>query len=613
MRNKIWLFCLSAALLLVMLCVFGISGESGEQPLFSLQLSVDGGTETVRCHRAEDGRYYMFLPGFAELSSAEIRLHTGAQLEINGVDLTEGMRCDEVFDLNREYAFSVGNTSHLITFLHASAVPSMHIDTQSGQMDYVHAQKGNSETASIRIYTSNGVQNYRSEHNTIQGRGNNTWDSFEKKPYSITLETESDILGMGSAQRWVLLANADDGSHLRNKLVYDFAAELGLPYSPQSTWVDVYLNGEYAGVYLLCERNEVHPQRVALSQDGVLVSLEREDRLEAQNYSHFTTQAKQSLRIHSPNSVSSAQLEHIAEIFQSAENAILAPDGVDSVTQKHWTELIDLDSWARKYLVEEIFANGDACYISQFFYYDAERTAEKIYAGPVWDYDHTMGSEGAWALSLPNSMYANRYHVKAGFDSPWFHTLYQKADFYDRIVELYETEYLPLLTEFFDARIYEYATEIAQSVNLDQIRWGKERRTVQSYAQYIAGYMKERIAFLHSVWMGDVEYRTVMTDHSFGGMYGYFMLPHGDTFEEIPLFEDTQSHTFVGWYHVGTDEPFEASKPITEDVSLYAKWEEKSQDKIKDLLKLAPAAVMAVFFLVMLVTERRKVKYRKGR
>ncbi len=613
MRNKIWLLCLSAALLLVMLLAFSASDETQALSLFSLQLSVDGGTETVRCYKSEDEQYFVFLPGFAELSAAKIRLHTGEPLEINGLTLTEGMNCSSRFDVNQPYPFSVGKNLHTITFLRASALPSMHIDTRSGEMDYIHAKKGNSEDASIRVFTADGTQNYRAENASIQGRGNNTWDSFEKKPYSITLEVDSDLLGLGAAQRWVLLANADDRSHLRNKIVYDFAAELGLPYSPQSAWVDVYLNGEYAGLYLLSERNEVHPQRVSLSQEAVLVSMEREDRLVAQNYPHFVTKAKQAMRIHFPNSMSEMELKQIAALWQNAENAILAENGIDPVTQKHWTELIDLDSWARKYLLEEVFGNGDGCYISQYFYYDAAGTTGKIHAGPAWDYDHTMGAENAWALSLPNTMYANRYHVKDGFDTPWFHALYQKDEFYDRVVELYKTEYLPKLNSIFETEIYEYADQITQSVDLDEIRWGNERRGVQFYARRIADYMQERLVFLRSVWLEDIEYHTVMADHSFGGMHGYFMIPHGQTFEEMPQFEDIQTHTFVGWFNAETDKPFDASKPITGDVSIYAKWEEKPQESHKDILKLAPAAVLAVAFLAMLVIEGRNMKKRRGR
>ena len=152
---------------------------------------------------------------------------------------------------------------------------TVYIDTESGNMDYIHENKENKESGKISIYTSVEGIDYSGDLTSIKGRGNNTWDEFEKKPYNIELQNESNLLGMGKASQWVLLANADDHSNLRNKLVYDFSDEIGLEFSPDSRWVDLYLNGEYAGLYLLSERNEVHENRVNIDKtDGALLSIE---------------------------------------------------------------------------------------------------------------------------------------------------------------------------------------------------------------------------------------------------------------------------------------------------------------------------------------------------
>ena len=115
----------------------------------------------------------------------------------------------------------------------------------------------------------------------IRGRGNATW-LWEKKPYSLTLSKSADLLGMGAAKEWILLTNAPDPTHLRNKIAYDLAAEVGLLYSPESNWVDLYLNGEYTGLYLLTERNEIHPQRIPAGNGTFLVSMELESRLKSE-------------------------------------------------------------------------------------------------------------------------------------------------------------------------------------------------------------------------------------------------------------------------------------------------------------------------------------------
>jgi hypothetical protein len=68
---------------------------------------------------------------------------------------------------------------------------------------------------------------------------------------------------MESTRTWVLLANHTDPSLMRNKLTYDLARAVNLPYSPESRFVDVKINdvdGEHVlGNYLLTEKTEVAP------------------------------------------------------------------------------------------------------------------------------------------------------------------------------------------------------------------------------------------------------------------------------------------------------------------------------------------------------------------
>lgn len=158
---------------------------------------------------------------------------------------------------------------------------------------------------------------------------------------------------MGKAKKWILLANAYDSSHLRNKIVLDASAAVGPPYTPECRWVDLYLNGEYAGLYLLTERNEVDSQRVDIAGNGsFLVSKDWETRFISRKRTYFTTDSHAALRI----LYSDISTEELKSTWQSAENAILAEDGIDPVTGKSWQELIDMDSWVRRFLIEEVFA-----------------------------------------------------------------------------------------------------------------------------------------------------------------------------------------------------------------------------------------------------------------
>ena len=118
--------------------------------------------------------------------------------------------------------------------------------------------------ASVRIVDPNGVfAEINDSESTVKVRGNST-SSGAKKPYNIKLSAKKDVLGMGRAKKWCLLANMYDKTMLRNKLSYDFAADIGMDFVSASEFVELYLNGEYRGCYLLTEALEIGETRVDL-------------------------------------------------------------------------------------------------------------------------------------------------------------------------------------------------------------------------------------------------------------------------------------------------------------------------------------------------------------
>lgn len=87
---------------------------------------------------------------------------------------------------------------------------------------------------------------------TLHVRGNST-GSLRKKPFKLKLSKKTGLLGMGKQKHWVLLANAIDSTLLRDQLVYEMVAALGAETTMDSRQVSLVYNGEYQGVYQLCE------------------------------------------------------------------------------------------------------------------------------------------------------------------------------------------------------------------------------------------------------------------------------------------------------------------------------------------------------------------------
>ena len=554
-KGKI-IIVLLTVLFTVVAVIFGRNELGMRNFPFSVMVTSDGSQEEIRCIKLA-GEYFVFLPSYAE-NQARICTNQIYDIFIEGQQLTDNQLC-EAFPMNTKlelYFRSTRNEGHeTVTFVRSGNVSTMYIDVSSGNMDYIHETKGNAEAASMRLYTEDGLLDYAGSLESLKGRGNSSWYP-EKKSYSVALFQEANLLDMGTGQNWVLLSNAYDVSHIRNKVAYEMAKAIGLPFTPETNWVDLYLNGEYAGLYLLNERNEIHSERVKLlPESSFLVSLEAPGRLESQNDPFLLTERGLALRIHH----TSVNKEELQTIWQSVENAILAEDGFDPVSGKRWDELINLDSWVHKYLLEEMLANCDAGSISQFFYCDLSDPAEKIHAGPIWDFDYSMGN-GNWTCYSPWSVLANRAHFFSAEDAPLFHGLYQKDAFYTRIVELFSSVYEPYLTSLVDGGLREYASEVSLAARMDQQRWNTE--DPEKAVERIEAFLRERLEFFHDLWINEAEYCIIEMTSDYT-IWGCWLVPQGGFSPELPNLGEGR------WCNAVTGDPVDLSQPIWDNMRVH--------------------------------------------
>lgn len=585
--------------ILLVLCL-AAAGLQAPAPLparqFSFRIGIRG--EVIRSHTGEDGRHYVFLPGYAQPEQVQY-LSEDTALSVGGKVLHPGDTCAGLVP-DREYPLE-WETEGIrrqgsILFLHTGPLPTLYLDTASGSMEYIHLEKTNEEAGSLRLYDEQGEALCTGDLTVLKGRGNTSWGA-DKKPYNLTLREEADLLGMGSARNWVLLAEGYNTINVRNKLVCDFAAMAGLPYVPDCRWVDLYLNGEYAGLYLLSERNEIHPRRVDLQPEGtILVSQEYESRLREQKLPYVCTDSGQALRIRH----GAEDPRRIRRLWQSAENAILAPDGVDIVTGKHWSGLIDLDSWAEKYLLEELFGNLDAGSLSQYYYVDGADPREVIHAGPVWDYDFAMGGEDVWLRPYTDYYVMNRQWVNDSVYTPWYPALYRQPLFLDRVKELFADTFLPALEVLLE-KLPEYAALVRQSAVCDCFRWGIAPEEALGEWDYIAAFLKGRSGFLWNLWMEESVYHTVTVDPGRYGLYGCFAVKDGG---QLPRLPEPEAVNGLGWIDADTGEPFDVTAPVREDARICI----RKPDAPLPGIHYVPAAVLAAALCAWFLLDRYRRK-----
>jgi len=267
----------------------------------------------------------------------------------------------------------------------------------------------------------------------IRGRGNSTW-GMPKKPYRVRLTTAAELLGMPANRHWALLANYADKTLLRNDLVFDLGRRMGWSYVPRSQFVHLRLNGQYDGVYQLTEHIRLDANRVNVPElkvadtsatavsGGYLLEV---DELRGEDFCWDTPRAGMPVCAKSPETLRQPGWEkhqaYITGHFRALEDALFGPNFTNPTTG--YAAYIDVPSAVDYLLLNELVKNVDGN-MRRSTYLTKPRGG-KLYFGPLWDYDITLG----------NVNYGNADNT-AGWQiagSPWFARLLQDPAFLQRV------------------------------------------------------------------------------------------------------------------------------------------------------------------------------------
>ncbi len=571
MRRKWKISALLCAVLLLGAWLWLRMWQEGRQPVTvqDITVVVDGGSGSKHLrlwHNYYNNTEYLFLPAFckAELP-VRITLRRRGSVAWDGhasggqgylYDLTEG-----------RHSLQAGGSEFTVEVMRSASVPALFIYTASGSLTHIEEEKGNGESALYEMVDADGQVIAAGQIRKLKSRGNSTFLE-DKKPYQMSLEEGADLLGSGVQDKYILLANRQDQSLLRDRIMYDLAADMGLAYSAVSRFVDLYINEEYRGSYQLSEKVETGYGRMPLATEtgrtrtAFLVTLEypNDDRLaEADHY--FTTENGQNVIIKRPKQPGDAQKAYIADTFQAAEAAIRAGRVEESN--------IDMTSFARKYLVEEIGKNLDAMYTSQYFYQDEPEKDGKLYAGPVWDYDKTLGNpliEHTRPVDFqePRGIYAAMKQENAS----WWYDLYQLPAFRQKVTEEYRESAVPAIEAMVNGKIDGYRNEIWESAHMDYMRWdtfedfkyGEElefEKEYQSEIDRIKEFLSLRRRFLDDIWLEGRKYDRISLDPGEGSIYvAYVDAIEGRTLNE-PRDPKRKGYRFDHWVREDTGEVYD--------------------------------------------------------
>ena len=422
---------------------------------------VDLGNEVQITLFKSGSNYQLYLPGNVNAADCRFSWDGDLQATYSNTKYDSGSCPVPLPDAEpKTYSFSYGGQSttfNVTTYQGSSSVMPIYIDIDESQgtIAAMDDDPNHETTCSGRV----NIEGKWIKMNKMKGRGNYTWSQADdKRAYNINLDKKTNITGFDSpdTKKWTILAEIADHSLLCNRTGFYLAHELGIGQNTASA--DVWMNGEYQGCYTITPKNDSF-----VSKDGYLIEEDnyQEASIEEGGDPQFALEGLDGCGNSGSNfnlitvkkigdnllgeggetpENMGAVAEEIRVWLQEAWDAIRSDDGYCG--DKYYTDYIDIQSFAKMYLMQEYVKSYDVCAGSIFFHRDGQTENDKLIAGPIWDLDNAMGStQGNSSLGSVGdrrSGYGKFIENIREYKTSIFRTLYIKhSDFRDEVKRQY--------------------------------------------------------------------------------------------------------------------------------------------------------------------------------
>ena len=358
----------------------------------------------VTCTVNEDGtitgtftdilKSYILIPSF-ELDCEQATV--GAVVQTSGKD-----KHDFSKSVNYEVKMNDGTYRTFTVKMSIPKVPKLPVIRINTENAYPILDKKNYIPGTVVIEDPDGAYwdtprlEVKIVENGVRGRGNSTWD-MPKKPYKIKFDEKISIFGLGEDKEWVLLANYADKTLLRNVVAMKLSEIVGMEWTPSMLPVEVYLNDEYMGCYTFSEHKKVSKHRVDLDivgeSDNSGDAVTGDYYMEIEQNLDETTCFRTSIcgipmMFSDPEVPTAAQYDYIVGYFYDAESALMGSNFTDP--DNGWQKYIDIESFAKAYIVNELTKNIDGNMRKSSFI--TKEKGKKLEMYHLWDYDLTLGN-----------------------------------------------------------------------------------------------------------------------------------------------------------------------------------------------------------------------------
>lgn len=290
----------------------------------------------------------------------------------------------------------------------------------------------------------------------IERRGSSSQDLSDKKPFAIeTRDANGDdldvpLLGMPAEADWVFIAPFNDKSLVRDAFTHELARRI-LPWSPRTRFVELVLNGNYQGIYLVTEKIKRGKDRVDISKltetditgddltGGYIIKMDKTTGAQVQGWvSPYPAQAGSwqstyyQYHYPKPEDMQPAQRQYIEDWMTAFEDIMASPEYAD--TLNGYSKYIDVQSFIDFVIINELTKNVDAYRLSTFLYKDKDSKDTRLHAGPVWDFNIAMGNANycnadaytGWAIDFNDVCIQDGWIIHFWWQRLWDDPIFRK-------------------------------------------------------------------------------------------------------------------------------------------------------------------------------------------
>ena len=369
-----------------------------------------------------------------------------------------------------------------------TGIPLIVIQTEEGKEP---KDKNNGVACQITIINNGKAET--KEKATIKLRGNSTMRS-DKNPYKIKFDTKQKLLDMpAKAKKWNLMANHADKTLLRTLLAMKISTLFEMAFTPECRPVDVMVNGEFKGNFNLCDKIEYNKNRVQLGEynenmeqepiDGGYLFEATQYAYREGNYLNTTKGIILGVRYPKKDEITAEQLEYINNKLNKVED-----EGYNGIVDN-----IDLESFSKYLLVQELCGQSETFWST---YMTKKRNDEKIYFGPVWDFDLAFDNDRRVFSTLNKTNFLFKYDSSAGTMREFAVKLLNNEKLLEKIKETWrEMTQEKVTKEKILEFIEEEAEKIHESQKLNFKRWDILNKRINASPTARCSYKRE-LAYL---------------------------------------------------------------------------------------------------------------------